>query len=317
MQVYQPSEEELRGYLDPYESVICTECHHGGDDALMLLCDLCDSPAHTYCVGLGHEVPEGNWYCEGCRPTALDSLNPQSLNPSPGHRTNNLSGGSSPVATVRETFDLNEAYVPETPVTQGTGVPSPRLSVGDSQAVTVLERRRIQQQIQQQIRQIFSFRRLQDNETNGTSPTISGNSLFGSQVGRGRVLELQHAVMSERRMASYSAPFGGQIQGNTAGVPDAEGFPARLTYFREPVMQGQQSTSVDGSLGRFMQNDSVEINARVGYGSGLQEVHPCSTRPNIGSDASASGHPCREVSSFNIEKEQLESMVRSHLGRFS
>lgn len=33
----------------------------------MLLCDICDSSAHTYCVGLGREVPEGNWYCGGCR----------------------------------------------------------------------------------------------------------------------------------------------------------------------------------------------------------------------------------------------------------
>ncbi|CBI39562.3 unnamed protein product, partial [Vitis vinifera] len=70
-QVYLPSEEEIRGYLDPYENVICTECHQGGDDGLMLLCDLCDSPAHTYCVGLGREVPEGNWYCEGCRPSQV------------------------------------------------------------------------------------------------------------------------------------------------------------------------------------------------------------------------------------------------------
>nr|CAD1828531.1 unnamed protein product [Ananas comosus var. bracteatus] len=66
-QVYQPSEEEMRGMLDPYESVVCIECQQGGDDNLMLLCDICDSPAHTYCVGLGREVPEGNWYCECCR----------------------------------------------------------------------------------------------------------------------------------------------------------------------------------------------------------------------------------------------------------
>ncbi|KAM0947617.1 putative chromatin regulator PHD family [Dioscorea sansibarensis] len=67
-QVYQPSEEEMRGFLDPYENVVCVECQQGGDDYLMLLCDICDTPAHTYCVGLGRDVPEGNWYCEGCRP---------------------------------------------------------------------------------------------------------------------------------------------------------------------------------------------------------------------------------------------------------
>ncbi|XP_062215867.1 uncharacterized protein LOC133916272 [Phragmites australis] len=66
-QVYQPSEEEIRRWLDPYENVVCIECNQGGDDSLMLLCDICDSSAHTYCVGLGREVPEGNWYCGGCR----------------------------------------------------------------------------------------------------------------------------------------------------------------------------------------------------------------------------------------------------------
>lgn len=68
LKVYQPSEEEMRGFLDPYENVVCVECQQGGDDYLMLLCDICDTPAHTYCVGLGRDVPEGNWYCEGCRP---------------------------------------------------------------------------------------------------------------------------------------------------------------------------------------------------------------------------------------------------------
>ncbi|WOL06679.1 hypothetical protein Cni_G15413 [Canna indica] len=66
-QVYRPSEQEIRQMLDPYRSVVCTECQQGGDDSLMLLCDICDSCAHTYCVGLGREVPEGNWYCNCCR----------------------------------------------------------------------------------------------------------------------------------------------------------------------------------------------------------------------------------------------------------
>ncbi|XP_074559715.1 uncharacterized protein LOC141815659 [Curcuma longa] len=72
-QVYQPSEEEIRRMLDPYENVVCIECHQGGDDSLMLLCDICDSPAHTYCVGLGREVPEGNWYCQCCKSAGDDS----------------------------------------------------------------------------------------------------------------------------------------------------------------------------------------------------------------------------------------------------
>ncbi|KAJ4721610.1 PHD and RING finger domain-containing protein [Melia azedarach] len=67
--VYQPSEEDPRSYLDPYGN--CSECHQEGDDDLTLLCDFCDSPSHTYCVGLGRVVPEGNWYCDGCKPVAL------------------------------------------------------------------------------------------------------------------------------------------------------------------------------------------------------------------------------------------------------
>lgn len=41
-------------------------CHETKDDNLLLLCDLCDSGAHTYCVGLGYTVPEGDWFCHDC-----------------------------------------------------------------------------------------------------------------------------------------------------------------------------------------------------------------------------------------------------------
>ncbi|KAH9306334.1 hypothetical protein KI387_010738, partial [Taxus chinensis] len=66
-QVYQPSEEEVLGFLDPYSDIVCLECHEAGDDGLLLLCDLCDSAYHTYCVGLGRAVPEGDWYCQLCQ----------------------------------------------------------------------------------------------------------------------------------------------------------------------------------------------------------------------------------------------------------
>ncbi|MBA0548097.1 hypothetical protein Golob_019216 [Gossypium lobatum] len=36
------------------------------DESLLLLCDLCDSAAHTYCVGLGATVPDGDWFCHDC-----------------------------------------------------------------------------------------------------------------------------------------------------------------------------------------------------------------------------------------------------------
>nr|GLL37353.1 uncharacterized protein LOC109182035 [Ipomoea trifida] len=155
-QVYEPSEEELRGYLDPYENVICTECQQGGDDALMLLCDICDSPSHTYCVGLGHEVPEGNWYCEGCRSSSPGFQNPQNSNRTSESRTvNNFSVRLPPIANMRDTFDLNEIYVPDTPLAQEVHcTPSPRDSqaaspASGSVASTVSDRRRIHRRINQ------------------------------------------------------------------------------------------------------------------------------------------------------------------------
>ncbi|KAD0683023.1 hypothetical protein E3N88_43851 [Mikania micrantha] len=146
-QVYEPSEEELRGYLDPYESVICTECQNGGDDALMLLCDICDSSAHTFCVGLGREVPAGNWYCEGCRPTVFGTVNLQHQTPNADRRLGNNASDSlsSPIAGG---FDLNELYVPETPLTQQTRVqPEPNPAPTGTIATTLRDRRRIHRQI--------------------------------------------------------------------------------------------------------------------------------------------------------------------------
>ncbi|KAG0626243.1 hypothetical protein M758_2G114000 [Ceratodon purpureus] len=65
-QVYEPSEEEIRLFTDPYLHVVCTECQEAGDERLLLLCDRCDAAAHTYCVGLGRSVPRGDWFCNMC-----------------------------------------------------------------------------------------------------------------------------------------------------------------------------------------------------------------------------------------------------------
>ncbi|CAL0307163.1 unnamed protein product [Lupinus luteus] len=44
----------------------CSICHGMTDESLLLLCDLCDTASHTYCVGLGYTVPEGDWFCPDC-----------------------------------------------------------------------------------------------------------------------------------------------------------------------------------------------------------------------------------------------------------
>ncbi|GAQ86106.1 Zinc finger RING-type domain containing protein [Klebsormidium nitens] len=61
-QVYQPSAEDLAAYAN----TVCMVCLESDNEHLLLLCDVCDGAAHTYCVGLGRQVPEGDWFCATC-----------------------------------------------------------------------------------------------------------------------------------------------------------------------------------------------------------------------------------------------------------
>ncbi|MCL7025740.1 hypothetical protein MKW94_004809 [Papaver nudicaule] len=65
-QVWHPLGNVSTGPSDPHARTNCAKCQSSLDENLLLLCDLCDSAAHTYCVGLGSTVPEGNWYCHDC-----------------------------------------------------------------------------------------------------------------------------------------------------------------------------------------------------------------------------------------------------------
>ncbi|KAI4975630.1 hypothetical protein ZWY2020_049237 [Hordeum vulgare] len=51
---------------DPYANSGCSVCNCSSDEDLLLLCELCDAASHTYCVGLGTTVPEGDWFCKDC-----------------------------------------------------------------------------------------------------------------------------------------------------------------------------------------------------------------------------------------------------------
>ncbi|KAN0072858.1 hypothetical protein V8E54_008972 [Elaphomyces granulatus] len=47
------------------ESQPCPICGDNDNEEVLLLCDGCDVPSHTYCIGLD-EVPSGYWYCDQC-----------------------------------------------------------------------------------------------------------------------------------------------------------------------------------------------------------------------------------------------------------
>lgn len=307
-QVYQPSEEELRDYLDPYENVLCTECLQGADDAFMLLCDICDSPAHSYCVGLGREVPDGNWYCGGCRPTALSSLNAPHLNPTPDlGASNNLPVISSPVVTVRETFDLNELYVPETPLTQvAVPSPSPRHSIGDTQvtspgsgsgAFTLFERRRIQRQIHQ----ILNSR---SHPLNNMSRQLDGNddvspvtaiSLFGSQITRDGALTPRHTVTQSRMAPQNILRQGRLLENSMPLLYRREVISPILNSSREHVLHDQASTSTNHPFDGLAHGEFVGINERISRDTSHQQLFPCISTSNTGSEASISPFQFREA----------------------
>lgn len=337
-QVYKPSEEELRGYLDPYENVLCSECQQGGDDALMLLCDLCDSPAHTYCVGLGHEVPEGNWYCDGCKPTILDSSNAQAINPTSDHGADyNLAVLSSPGVTVRETFNLNELHVTDTSLTQVTGhSSSPRHSIGDFQAAapssgsaifTLYERRRIWRQMRQ-----FLNYRSRHSDRSDVVPQVSGSSLFGSQIGQEGVMAPQQTVTSARieqqnvyhqgRLPNRSNAFlncGEALSPNRANafLNCREALSPRLSHLRGQILDNEASASRDHSLNGLPCNEYIGINLMIGRGSSNQQFHPCSSRPARGPDTSLSSSQSREMNHSPGEKERVQTMVKRHLKSLS
>lgn len=62
----------------------CPICGDADNEELLLLCDGCDVPSHTYCVGLD-DVPYGPWYCDQCEThRVFGSASPSTIRSSHG-----------------------------------------------------------------------------------------------------------------------------------------------------------------------------------------------------------------------------------------
>ncbi|KMT13814.1 hypothetical protein BVRB_4g076600 [Beta vulgaris subsp. vulgaris] len=310
-QVYQPSEEELRGFLNPYENVICTECHQGGDDALMLLCDLCDSPAHTYCVGLGREVPEGNWYCDGCRPAALGSSLSQIQDLTPYQRTIT----SADYENMAE-IDLN-VTIPETPISQGNGfLSSPRFSSGSLQApspvsgmgVSTVSGRRM---IHRQIHQILYTRLSQ-------FPPGADISALGNLIGRG-VSGTQQQGTTTDVGPSHHAQYVDRLQENPShSVQSRVSFPGRLSHMVGQIGQSSASSNaLAHSQVHWSEPDRVNLGGDQSQISASEQLHPCTGRLSIGPEIGVSPPHNRHEEHADFVKQRVHTVVRSQLKSLS
>ncbi|XP_043710620.1 uncharacterized protein LOC122659583 [Telopea speciosissima] len=304
-QVYRPSEEEVRGYFDPYENVVCLECQQGGDDNLMLLCDICDSPAHSYCVGLGREVPEGNWYCEGCRPADPGSSNSLVQDPVFNQTTvsSNITAGLSTGEMNVESSDCTVS-VQGLSVSPGAGfVPSPRhASGGDYQASstvtgagasTLSGRRRIRLRIHS----LLSSNRM--NEGTEMASRTDGASQFN--------------FGSEFELGKDSAPRPTQ---------EVDAFGASFGHLGRNINEGPSTATLSVSSCGALCAEHTEVNAV----SGLGQLHQCSSTPINGTDANisinrdsdeATFHQAKAADEQKGAKQRLQPIVRHHLKRLS
>lgn len=285
-QVYQPSEEELRSFIDPYEHVICSVCLHGGDDGLMLLCDICDSSGHTYCVGLGREVPDGNWYCDGCRPAAKVSLSStsQAQDSLSEQRTisNNLHNRPSPVMIFGESVEPAFTSSPQAPFAQ---VPASPLLFGAG-ASTISGRRWIHRHIQD----LLSRNRinLMAARGNGMAPANTSNDFLNSQVHQVRDELVQQSQIQDNRTL-YAI-----VEESSRGRPNPLSSLQSRNLFSQ-VAQGPSTATMNASYNLALWPQHAGINP-------------------ISSNLAFCGSHC---SDFSTAKEQLQLMVRTHLQNLS
>ncbi|KAI0400975.1 hypothetical protein F4802DRAFT_601506 [Xylaria palmicola] len=73
----QVAEFDPQAWLDEFpeeeEARPCPICNNADHEDVLLLCDSCDAPYHTYCVGLD-TVPRGHWFCIECSTAAAELL---------------------------------------------------------------------------------------------------------------------------------------------------------------------------------------------------------------------------------------------------
>jgi len=91
--VQRPDNEQTFFEEDLFdEATQCLLCNEATHEEVMLLCDGCDGPFHTFCCEL-EEVPSGTWYCPFC--LNLETEPSTSAEGTAGRRGRSRAGGSN------------------------------------------------------------------------------------------------------------------------------------------------------------------------------------------------------------------------------
>ena len=64
-----PCDDSDEGYssMEDADQIVCDKCKRGDDEDVLLICEGCNHPCHTYCVGVPlHGVPDCPWFCRRC-----------------------------------------------------------------------------------------------------------------------------------------------------------------------------------------------------------------------------------------------------------
>ncbi|KAG4106119.1 hypothetical protein H8356DRAFT_923809 [Neocallimastix lanati (nom. inval.)] len=65
LSTYAIKKKEKNEEIEIEDLSYCIICGRSDHEEIMLLCDICDAPYHTTCLGL-NSIPDGNWYCPKC-----------------------------------------------------------------------------------------------------------------------------------------------------------------------------------------------------------------------------------------------------------
>ncbi|OIW33382.1 hypothetical protein CONLIGDRAFT_590642 [Coniochaeta ligniaria NRRL 30616] len=90
----QVAEFDQQAWLDENpeqeeEPTPCPVCNRADEEEILLLCDSCDTPYHTHCIGLDG-VPRGSWFCMEC----VDALGPELTGQPPPAQARNAPRGN-------------------------------------------------------------------------------------------------------------------------------------------------------------------------------------------------------------------------------